>query len=222
MLAKYFNESPAATPEDREVLVPRLQSKAQRAYDYAVAMFARDGLDSSCTRSAANTQCIGGACSGEDSVRSTLHSVCVGTLPCAVTRPQSCLITAHGLPRCPGQNMRDGVQPCELYKNHKSPQQQLFTASAALFALTGLPAYRTAADSFWDPGAYLFFSNWNNVWLQVRTPASTGCCHQGRLVAQHSICSLPSSPTAGYALTTRRLGSHAPSSRRHCRASVFW
>jgi hypothetical protein len=59
------------------------------------------------------------------------------------------------------------VQPCALYANGKGPRQQLFAAAAALYAATGAAAYRAAAEDFWEPSAFLFFNNWNNVYPQV-------------------------------------------------------
>lgn len=64
------------------------------------------------------------------------------------------------------------MQPCQLYFNRDPPQQQLFTAAAALFALTGDSEFRHDADTFWlapdspDTDFNLLISNWNNVWLQ--------------------------------------------------------
>lgn len=59
------------------------------------------------------------------------------------------------------------MQPCELYFNTKPPEQQLFTAAAALFSLNGRAAYRADADRLLDPGrAFTFLFNWNNVWTQ--------------------------------------------------------
>lgn len=66
------------------------------------------------------------------------------------------------------------LQPCELYYNPKPPDQQLFTAAASLFSLTGNAQFRAEADKLWDPKAFLFFNNWNNVWSQgVTILAST-------------------------------------------------
>jgi hypothetical protein len=58
------------------------------------------------------------------------------------------------------------LQPCALYENSKNPRQQLFAAAAALHILTGDAHYRLDADSWFDSGANLFYSNWNNVWPQ--------------------------------------------------------
>ena len=60
------------------------------------------------------------------------------------------------------------LQPCILYKNDlKGPEQDLFTAAAALFQLTGDVEYRSDADTkWWDPtgGIDSVYYNWNNVW----------------------------------------------------------
>ena len=60
------------------------------------------------------------------------------------------------------------LQPCILYKNDlKGPEQDLFTAAAALFQLTGDVEYRNDADTkWWDPtgGIDSVYYNWNNVW----------------------------------------------------------
>lgn len=66
------------------------------------------------------------------------------------------------------------VQPCELYYNQKPPNQYLFVASAALYALTGDAYYRGDADSMWPapetfPILQTYLYNWNNVITQVRT-----------------------------------------------------
>ena len=67
------------------------------------------------------------------------------------------------------------LSPCQLYFNTKGPRQQLFTAAAALFSLTGERDFRTAADVYYDSTeAFLFLYNWNNVWPQgVTILAST-------------------------------------------------
>lgn len=62
MIAKYFAVSPNATEADRADLVPRLQTNAIRAYEYASFVFARDGNFSTCQQSAALTNCIGESC----------------------------------------------------------------------------------------------------------------------------------------------------------------
>jgi hypothetical protein len=64
------------------------------------------------------------------------------------------------------------VQTCDLYANDKPPQQQLFVAAAALYLLTGNPAYKTDADTYWDDNWRLFLFNWNNVPSQVPTLTS--------------------------------------------------
>lgn len=58
------------------------------------------------------------------------------------------------------------MQPCELYHNTDPPDQQLFTAAAALFSLTGEAEYRRDADSFLSEDCMIVISNWNNVWGQ--------------------------------------------------------
>jgi hypothetical protein len=58
------------------------------------------------------------------------------------------------------------AQPCFLYKNVKGPEQDLFTAAAALFQLTGDAGFRADADAWWDavgPKDSAFYLNWNNV-----------------------------------------------------------
>jgi hypothetical protein len=42
------------------------------------------------------------------------------------------------------------VQPCELYFNIKTARQQLFSASAALFSLTGEKPFLEAANEYYD------------------------------------------------------------------------
>jgi hypothetical protein len=59
------------------------------------------------------------------------------------------------------------MQPCELYGNTKGPQQQLFSAAAALYLATGDASFYADAETFWDASAFLFFNNWNNVYAQV-------------------------------------------------------
>ena len=69
------------------------------------------------------------------------------------------------------------VQPCELYRNDKPAEQQVFAAAAALFALTGDAKYRATADRLIaaaGSSAFTFFNSWNNVWAQgVTILAST-------------------------------------------------
>lgn len=62
MLAKFFKDSPNSSPADKKHLVPRLEARAKRAYEYATAMFERDGIDSTCSRSLAVSNCIGSHC----------------------------------------------------------------------------------------------------------------------------------------------------------------
>jgi hypothetical protein len=53
------------------------------------------------------------------------------------------------------------LQPCTLYDNTKPPEQQLFTAAAALWSLTGDMQYRIDADSFLKKSdVFVFFGNW--------------------------------------------------------------
>ena len=65
------------------------------------------------------------------------------------------------------------VQPCELYGSKKAPQQQLFAAAAAMFAMTGDAKYRRDADGFFQQGAFLFNNNWDNTWAQGVTILAT-------------------------------------------------
>lgn len=64
------------------------------------------------------------------------------------------------------------LQPCQLYLNEKPPTQYLFTAAAALYALTGKAYYRGDADVMWPKGTAettvqrTFLYNWNNVLAQ--------------------------------------------------------
>ena len=61
------------------------------------------------------------------------------------------------------------VQPCKLYASTKSPAQDLFTGAAALYYLTGLPAYRFDADMFYNQSnPFLFY-------YQVRYYQSCNC-----------------------------------------------
>jgi hypothetical protein len=71
MLAKFFMESPNSSKADKEKLAPRLRERAERAYEYAKAMFERNGPKSTCSRSLALNNCIGSNCrTGSLSVRS--------------------------------------------------------------------------------------------------------------------------------------------------------
>eukprot|EP00892_Ulva_mutabilis_P000082 jgi/Ulvmu1/10074/UM006_0021.1 len=59
--------------------------------------------------------------------------------------------------------------PCVLYLNSKPPNQYLFVAATALYALTGDAYYRFDADYFWpteSPDLLTFLYNWNNVVAQ--------------------------------------------------------
>jgi hypothetical protein len=62
LLAKFFKGSPGSSNSDRTVLAPKLETKAKRSYDAAVAMFNRFQDGSACSNSPASDNCIGAAC----------------------------------------------------------------------------------------------------------------------------------------------------------------
>ena len=60
------------------------------------------------------------------------------------------------------------MQPCTLYGSTFGPQRHLFTATAALYQLTGDASYRTDADTmYWNPEDVMLTKlyNWDNPWL---------------------------------------------------------
>lgn len=67
ILGKWIQQSQYTTDEDKNVLVPRMEVAARNAYAYAKEMFTRTGMDSSCSRSPARTNCIGSACNTDTS-----------------------------------------------------------------------------------------------------------------------------------------------------------
>jgi hypothetical protein len=68
------------------------------------------------------------------------------------------------------------LQPCDLFKNTEDARQQLFTAAAALYSLTGDATFQIDADEFFKyPGRVnhdlsydfeLFHVSWSSVWTQ--------------------------------------------------------
>jgi hypothetical protein len=182
MLAHYFQQSPYGSQNDKKALVPRLTTRAQAAYAYAKFVYQRDGDKSTCSRSASNNLCIGAACKASmDALKVcsqrrraiAAHSVCVRT--CALL--SACKLSAdacrHAAPHYSVLTSAHCEQPCQLYYNEKGPRQQLFSAAAALFVLTGSWSYRYDADGFYNTAeAFNFLYNWNNVYAQVRARAA--------------------------------------------------
>lgn len=69
ILAKWMQMSRFTSTEDKDDLVPRMESRARNAYIYAAEMFSRSqasgpdlGTDTTCSGSGANENCIGVAC----------------------------------------------------------------------------------------------------------------------------------------------------------------
>eukprot|EP00892_Ulva_mutabilis_P000083 jgi/Ulvmu1/10075/UM006_0022.1 len=109
--------------------------KAARTYEYAKLMWRTHGADAICSRSAANSNCVGSGCTDREDDGDPVRS------------------------------------PCVLYLNEKPPNQYLFVAAAALYALTGDAYYRGDADSMWPtpeqfPELQTYLYNWNNVITQ--------------------------------------------------------
>jgi hypothetical protein len=85
LLAKFFKGSPGSSNSDRTVLAPKLETKAKRSYDAAVAMFNRFQDGSACSNSPASDNCIGAAC--VSNVRGVWHP--------ALTSSHNCLLLQH-------------------------------------------------------------------------------------------------------------------------------